>query len=602
MKTLGNNIASRFAKPVFAIVLIFANSFSFAQSTDAPFDSRYFRNPPQVSQATFEVLTKPVPTGNAIVRLEFVDKRNRDPIAIQGGIAPTNLRDDGEYPDNKRGDGVYAAVVNINLQQYYREQQRRTELAKNTKTTPLFSLRELRGVEKFAPTPPRLLQPGDRSPIDRFRGVPITVNASKELLVTATSVIEDPTRTYDVCTGAGTPMGAWTFGKLITEIANEPVTGIRPGDLAEHWLQEWLMSQTINTFTAFARQMRAQLFINSWPRLPDGQLDVSLAPFRLLAIVNRLDLRDNMLYGGTNSGEARLVFTALDCNHVVGVTSIAPDTLDALEFTTIFEYAVPAKTCVGVRGWAQQWHALGGLVLGSAAYNAQLQTITDQFTLRGVNPERSPNQSALNQLRSNEFAFMGSETFWELRESAIIPCRVRCALASGFVENRTVAQTPDGSYRFGAASLLLRGFINNNEGSILAGAHEVPFVLPTGEHMRGAQSQPGAGFAWDPGMVNLEARHQFSKATCSGCHVAETGTHFVHISPRAAGVESELSDFITGNNMPKSDPVSGVSRTFHELLDRAQRLDATAHMSCVNKIDFAVEELFLEPIPRAFVH
>ena len=41
---------------------------------------------------------------------------------------------------------------------------------------------------------------------------------------------------------------------------------------------------------------------------PGGPLDLSIAPFSLLAIVNRLDLRDQVAYGGAAGGELRFVF------------------------------------------------------------------------------------------------------------------------------------------------------------------------------------------------------------------------------------------------------------------------------------------------------
>ena len=110
------------------------------------------------------------------------------------------------------------------------------------------------------------------SPLDRFKGVPFGVDPWRELFITDVDVVEDPDRTYDPCTGVGTPMGPWTFGGLMTEMANEPVTGIRPGDFVEHWLEEWTQDQTINGFTVHDRALSAQAFIDTWPRLPDGQL------------------------------------------------------------------------------------------------------------------------------------------------------------------------------------------------------------------------------------------------------------------------------------------------------------------------------------------
>lgn len=584
------------------IVTIFAlwaaTSASAALAQDIQFDPSYARNPPAIATADFEMLAKAVTAGNAILRVRFADQRRATRVAIQGGPGPTYLRDDGAYPDDKSGDGSYAAVVNINTQAYLNEQRRRIELAKRFETLPVFRMRELLRYEPFRPSALPQLTPGRRNPLDRFRGIPFNVYPWKALMITELPVVEDPARTFDACTGTGTPMGAWTFGKLMTEIANEPVTGIRPGDFVEHWLQEWTANQTINTFTVPSRQARTQLLIDAWPRLPDGQLDLAQAPFRLLAIVNRLDLRGNTLYGSTNGGEARFVFGMLDCNHVLGLH-------DELEMLTILEYGVKKNSCPDARTWAQQWLALSGLAMGSAAYNAQLQAITDQFTLANANPAQLPNHSAISQVRTNEFSLGGpAETFWELRESRLNGCRgIGCPSPTiGLLEHKTVAQTPDRSFAMPANWPVVRAFINANEASILSGTHVVPALLPSGTRFLGGHIEPGAGFAWNPGSVDLEARHEFAKATCNGCHTVETSTHFTHISTRAAGETVELSDFLTGADMPKTDPVSGVSRTFHELLDRQQKLDATANMSCLKKADFPLEEIFHEFMPPGFAH
>jgi hypothetical protein len=568
-----------------------------ALSQEIKFDASYARNPPKIAHAEFELLAKPVAAGNAILRARFADQRRATRIAIQGGPGPTYLRDDGAYPDVSNSDGVYAAVIKLNTDAYLREQTRRFELAKRFKTLPRFRMRELVGHEPFRPSPMPDLAPGRTFDIDKFLGVPFVVFPWKELLITQTSVVEDPTRTFDACSGAGTPMGAWTFGKLMTEMANEPATGIRPGDFVEQWLQEWTMDLTINTFTVHARQEHAQLLIDAWPRLPDGQLDLSQAPFRLLAIVNRQDLRGNTTYGSGDAGEARLVFGMLDCNNVI------PSSPEALQFLVILEYGIRKNSCYDVRTWAQQWRTLGDLQLGSAAYNAQLQSITDQFTLANANPSQSPNHSAINQVRTNEFALKGSESFWQLRESRLNSCLLCWLPTAGLLKHKTIAQTPHWTFQGTAAGVIAtRDFINTDESSVLSGTHVVPLTLPGAQPFLTGQIEPGIGFAWNPGGVDLEARHQFSKATCNGCHTLEADADFVHITTREEGEASELSDFLTGLNMPKTDPVSGVDRTFHELLDRQQKLDAAASMSCLSVTDFALEELFHEFMPPAFAH
>jgi hypothetical protein len=552
-------------------------------------------SPPPVAAASVELLRSPLPTGNTVLRVRFADERRGSTIPIDGGRGTVPLRDDGVAPDAKALDGEFAAHVHLDPQAYAREQARRAGLAKRVQSVPVFGLRELLRWEPFRPPKTLRLEPGVRVPIDGFLGVPMAVDPARELLIRHTLVVDDPERTYNPCLGVGTPMGAWTFGHLVTEIANQPVTGVHPADLAEHWVQQWQSNLSINGFFVPARVVGAQRLLDAWPRTKDGRLDLAQAPFRLLAIVNRQDLRGNSVYGGSGAGEARLVFGGVDCSGTPGTGGLFPE---AQQFTVIFEYGINRSSCPQVRDWAQQWHALGDLALGSAAYNAALQAITDQFTLRDANLLRPPNRSAINQVRTNEIALadIPADSFWQLRESKLRPK----GSSAGLLEHVTVAQTPDRSISFTAT---LRDYINGAAPSILAGTHLVPLQYPPGSPFRGGHIEPGAGFPWDAaGIIDLNARHLFGLATCNGCHTTETGTTFVHIEPRIYGAESALSDFLTGAGMPKSDPVSGVPRTFHDLLDRQMKLDLTAHMICLKAGDFAPGELFFKPLVPMFAH
>ncbi|WP_140631695.1 choice-of-anchor X domain-containing protein [Methylibium rhizosphaerae] len=564
-----------------------------AGAVELRFDPSHAKAPPQVASASIELLPRPTAAGNAVVRMQFADKRRNTALVIQGGLGPTPLRDDGAAPDTRAADGVYAAVVQVDAAQVNRIQQQRIERLSKYRALPVFGpQRELLRHEPPAPSRFTALEAGRASPLDKISGIPFVVDPARELLITSTLVVEDPLRTYDACSGNGTQMGAWTFGKLMTEMANEPVTGIHPADFAEWWVNQWQNDLSINGFTVPNRAIGLPRLLDNWPRLGNGKLDLARAPFRLLAIVNRQDLRGNTLYGSGDAGEARLVFGALNCK-LAGPPFIP----QAMPFTVIFEYGIRRNGCFAVRDWARQWRALGSLALGSPAYNTALQALTDQFTLRDADPSKLPNRSAINQVRTNEFALGNTffETFWQLRESKL---QLNKGPFAGRLMHDTVAQTPDRSLQNSPA---VGDFVNQHESAILAGKHEVPLTYPGTAPFRGGHIDPGAGFIWSPpGVTNPEARHMFSLATCSGCHTGSTDTGFLHIKPRMLGAEAKLSDFLTGNNMPKN--IDGVQRTFHDLLDRQARLEATAGMSCLKPIDFPIEEIFLEPLKPAFAH
>lgn len=587
---------TRSSSTLAALIVICAPWYvTAAAAADLQYDRALARNPPGVQQATLQLLSKPTQTANAVLRVQFQDQRKNTSLVINGGRGPTLLRDDGTAPDSKRGDGTYTALVKVNAQQYSIEQRRRLQLAERFKNVPVFEQRELKRWIPFRPSPRIELRTDVPTVVDNFTGVPFDVDPASTLLITDLGVVEDPARTYDSCTGEGTPMGAWTFGHLMSEMANHSATGIHPEDFVEHWFEQWTQDQFINTWEIEQRATGSQALLDTWPRLPNGRLDLAQAPFRLLAIVNRSDLRENSGYGGTSAGEARFVFGLLNCN---GAFDIGGG--QTTESTVILEYGIDKATCFGVRDWAQQWQALDALSVGSAAFNAALQDITDQFTLSNARPSQLPNRSAINQVRSNELNF----TFpnWELRESKLCSNAQTC---SGNLEHTTTAQTPSKLVDNTAA---LRDFINENNFLILIGAHTVPLSYPDNQPFLGGGVEPGAGFPWLGSaplvatLINVNARHEFSKATCSGCHTSETDTSFVHVASRDPGEESNLSDFLTGANMPKMDVVSGDPHTFHELLDRQMKLDATANMTCGVVGEFAVEELFRPHLPSAYVH
>jgi hypothetical protein len=203
-------------------------------------------------------------------------------------------------------------------------------------------------------------------------------------------VVEDATRTKASC--GQSSMGVWSFGYLMEQMANTPVTGVTGPQFTRAWLDRWMASQVVNGWTVKARTMMQAKIIDPWVAAsggPDAPLDLSKAPFRLLAIVNRLDLREQAAYGGSKGGELRFVFRSLepDCT-----------TADAGTFEVIVEYGMPMSGCVHLQGVANQWKALGALPLGSPQYNAALEAITQPIVVANAGGSAA-NGSALNQIR-----------------------------------------------------------------------------------------------------------------------------------------------------------------------------------------------------------
>lgn len=407
-------------------------------------------------------------------------------------------------------------------------------------------------------------------------GSPLAFDWRKTMMITDLAVVADPTRTHEPCpwpAGGGPGLGKWTFGRLMTDMANEPVTGIKPGAFAREWLRSWENDQVINSFLVPKVTPIKTKLVNAWVAqslangFPAGELDLRIAPFRLCAIVNRLDLRPNpgFSYGGTgaacNAGEARFVFCA-----------VSPDAnCTDLRFLVIFEYGIPKCGCSSLKNWAAQWAALNTLTSATVpTYNAALEAITDQFAGPNTDPSKLPNKSALNQIRSNEI--LGNE--WVLREWTITPPG---GIAPGHLQETTVKNTPDASF--------------DNTATI--NAFLAPAVVPSvplsfaGNPFLGGSAPMGPPIpVWDgaPTMAFNPKRHTFALNTCNGCHSLETQAAFTHVDCRPAPTTfqtSGLSDFLTGNNMPKTDPLNpAFTYTFADLDRRVIDMDELINCPC----------------------
>ncbi|RYZ38320.1 MAG: hypothetical protein EOO71_24470 [Myxococcaceae bacterium] len=384
----------------------------------------------------------------------------------------------------------------------------------------------------------------------------------QELLITDLSVVEDPVRT--------TGNGAWTFGTLMREMNG----GVDPSPLVRTWLRTWEQPQFLQASVAPPRPAIRDLVTNAWEARSGGPgqpLDFNTAPFRLLAIVNRIDLRQE----GVASGEGRFVFGVLD---PFG---------QPMPFTVIFEYTLPGGSPEEFQRWARDWHELSRLGIAHPDYRPKLQALTDRFTRAFVAPGRFMG-SAISQVRTNENSL---DFEWELREFHFG--------ATGLAP-APVALTPE---FFLSNSPLLGNYIHQNQDAILAGTHDVPATFQGQPFQAAASLTPFFFFFNAPG-VNAEARHQFSVNTCNGCHAGETNTFFLHVSPRSEGQQAFLSPFLV-NPSPTPDPTgAGPGRVFQDLERRRDDLSALVcgEVSSLKASTGGVGEALLAPWRQEGAH
>jgi hypothetical protein len=592
---------------------------------------------------------------NAILFVQFApDQKLGDQVKTVIDDRDVLLRDDGAEGDERAGDGTYSTLIFLDFEELAKnqdeiqavnalpeptpdpeqpadesvsaasragaaetgaaassdqqaavvteEERADTNLASDTSVVmPDFDeTRDLLGNKAVPLVDFRNVQPGQIVPLRRI-GTWRRVIPEKSLVITNLKVVENWDRTFNPCTGAGTPMGRWTFGYLMTQMANQPVTGIHPSTFVRNWLNKWMNNQTVNGWTVAQRQKIQTLVIDPWVAASGGPhrpLNLAIAPFKLLAIVNRVDMRSaGRGYGGGSAGEGRFVFGVIDRTGTGGIDPY-PGTgsrnCRETQFTVIAEYGIDRRGCA-IRDWGRQWYNLKFHALGSPSYNAALQAITDQFTVANAAPHK-PNGSALNQLRTNEVELqlgVVNPPVWELREFKI---GGEPPVNPGQLEEVTVKLTPDLSRN---RTALLTDYVNLNTPTILTQTHVVPLIF-NGQLFLGGSSlaprNPGlpvdVNTHWNNGrwpvITNREARHLFSLNTCNACHTGETNTVFTHIKPAPFGTEAGLSGFMNGITpvtgvvpFRVDDPADGApSRKFNEFRRRRIDLDILVHSPC----------------------
>ncbi|NVB37003.1 hypothetical protein G6O69_04120 [Pseudenhygromyxa sp. WMMC2535] len=462
---------------------------------------------------------------------------------------------------------------------------------------------------------------GDIVPLGPCKLTPTSELArwQESLAITDLAVVEDPERTNDAC-GGGNPDGVWTFKHLVEEMANG--AGMSTEDFVVDWLSRWLDSYTVNADTLAPRTAMFNLVIKPWadvsgaiasfdpnsdPMLKiDGSLDFDKAPFRLSAIVNRIDLGETedgvSGYGGSSTalpadaGELRFVF---------GVQNL--DTCTVMPFSVIFEYGVPIEGCEKVRDWAIQWTELNDASIAapfSDDWRKHLATLTESVVLEGAAPAKG-NKNALNQLRTNENAL---DEQWQLREFTFTneqPKLGTDAPVSGPLRPHTVAMTPNDTVYHPTPNGMIDSFVFDEVlPSVPASVPALPqdcsssFSVPwlyLEEPFRGGDSLTASAGPthWNASVNSLDnreacARHEFSFNTCNGCHFRDTATRFFHIDPTVK--PASLSNFMTGGtagiwSVPDPQfPGTVPNWTFSDLDFRFKRLYEIACSSCGKRI------------------
>lgn len=241
--------------------------------------------------------------------------------------------------------------------------------------------------------------------------------------------------------------------------------------------------------------------------------DESLLPFRLLALVNRSDLAEQ-LAPLAPAGEGRLVYTMTDGP---GDDATAP----ALPLTVIFEYSLGGER--SAKDWALAFHAFGRSDWFEPDERMDaIAALAQSFVVPGAVAE-APH---LSQIRVND-GRKGAGRMYELAVDE-----------RGVLVQRGLRNTPRVEL---AGSEALVSFAAEHAEAVASGAHRVPE-----EWLADAASIEAVD--WLP---NSSLEREFSRGTCTGCHGADgPGERGFHLREAPDGSVT-LSDFLVSEELPR---------------------------------------------------
>ena len=413
----------------------------------------------------------------------------------------------------------------------------------------------------------------------------LTTTANQSLLITDISVTRDAARTKDPCSAVpGDENRVWTIGHMLKREAEK--NGISPSTYVANWISAWTGTVTINGQTV--PPLLGPAVRDDWQRFAGGSTALPLhkAPFWLLAIASRLDLRKHRPLGEPLGGEVRFVFGMLQA----GTNNPAcPTTAHAQLSTVILEYS-PAKTDENqVQDFGRRWLALASMT--GSTYRSALQNLTEEVI----------NNGRLLRIRTNEgidLGRVGGTARWHLGE--FTP-----NATTKFLQRSTIKQAPTMALATND-SQLLSNWIWSNRGDLVANAFDLEFesagsgavtAFPIGSYSVPNQF-PGTT-TWFRGSLNdtnnnntedffsgpfpqgmtegqllewSDARFRFSVGTCRGCHGADAAGSSQIMPQSGPGTQAGRSPFLNGP-VTIDDPTGlGFPRTLDEMSRRENDL------------------------------
>src|SRR6185503_9059641 len=193
---------------------------------------------------------------NAIVTLQPAKREPGGMFKLSTPGGGFLFRDDGAGGDEEANDGKFSSLITVDFRALAEDQQAfESDIIRADGDTriPVFDGRIVVGEQVLEfPRSDGEIRVGQEITLTPM-AIPRGVDPARSLLIDDPRVIEDPTRTFNPCTKVGTPMGKWTFGYLMQQMANQAQTGINPSTFVRNWLRNWELNLAINGWSVPAR-------------------------------------------------------------------------------------------------------------------------------------------------------------------------------------------------------------------------------------------------------------------------------------------------------------------------------------------------------------
>lgn len=330
--------------------------------------------------------------------------------------------------------------------------------------------------------------------------------------------------------------GPWSFGKVMESLTPSEVLSEQ---FVLDWLREWhaliRQSRPEQAGKLYAKLICPWLKANpqnscnhDCTHCAEEHLNLDQAPFRLIAISNRMDL-GSKAHARFNSGEGRLVFAVTD--------GPADDSLsENLATTIVVEFGL--SNSLSPLEWARAWHALSGFSDFGNDYKQQLEGITNAFMLNSYSGDN------FLQLRINDRTFSDTNMFIEFGWN---DSRTR-------LKSRGLSNTPH--YQ----DLEELGvWVKTNQDEVLQDDYLLPSELLAGIVQLGDEIP-------QIDTVDAETNEALRLGSCQGCHAERLSSNEgFHVSPFEVNLE-KLSRFMHDPENTKADDLSRREIIFRNIL------------------------------------